>query len=153
MFQYLTSGKSRHYVLDKLFCLFEKMVIEEWLNQTNCVWYFTNIHFGSFIILPVHKSDTLCYLSYCIDCEYIHIRKYDLWIHTVLTVLLWFILFLHDFTSEKSRHYVLANLLCWFDVHLVIEQWFNQTYSVSYFTKIHLVCFVIWPLYKSDNMC
>ena len=29
---------------------------------------------------------------------------------------------LHDFTSGKSRHSVLAPLLCWFGVVLVIEK-------------------------------
>ena len=43
----------------------------------------------------------------------------------------------HDFTGEWIRHYVLDNLLSWFGVHLVIEQWFKQTLYVRYFDNMN----------------
>ena len=61
--------------------------------------------------------------------------------------------FLHDLTREKSRHYVSANQICWFGVHLLIEKLFNQTHCVRYFTNIHLGCFTIKPVEKPDTMC
>ena len=74
------------------------------------------------------------------------------WIrHTTLAVSLRFILFLHDWTSEKSTHYVLAHLLYWFGVHLFIENLFKQTFCVICFTKISLGCFTIWPVDKNRH--
>ena len=60
---------------------------------------------------------------------------------------------MNDLTSEKIRHYVLANLLCFFGVNLVIEDWFKQTHCVSYFTKIRLGFLIIISVGKSYTMC
>ena len=48
---------------------------------------------------------------------------------------------LHYLTSEQSRNYVLANLICQFVVHLLIEERMNQTHCVLCFTKIGSVLF------------
>ena len=145
----------RHYVLDNLLCWYRKhLVTEEWLKQTHCVSYFTKIHFGCFIIWPVHKVDTMCYLRYCVDLVCIHSLNSYLSRHTTLDVSLRLILFSSMiWPVKKSRHYVLATLLCWFVVHLVVEKWFKQTQCFSYFTNIYLVCFTIIPVNKADNLC
>ena len=44
------------------------LVIENWLKQTRRIRYFTKIHLGSFMIWHVHKEETMCYLSNCVDC-------------------------------------------------------------------------------------
>ena len=61
--------------------------------------------------------------------------------------------FLHNFSSEKSRHHVLDHSLCWFWVLLVIEKWFKETHCVRYFTKNYLVCFTIIPVEQADTTC
>ena len=43
--------------------------------------------------------------------------------------------------------------MCWLGVYFVLEQLFNQTYCVRYFTKIYSVCFNIWPVNEADTMC
>ena len=45
----------------------------------------------------------------------------------------------HYFTSEDSRHYVLANLLCKSWLLMAIDQWFKHTHSVIYYTNINIV--------------
>ena len=47
---------------------------------------------------------------------------------------------------------MLACLLCWFGWHLVIYECLNMTHCVRCFTKIHLDCFMILPVTKSDTM-
>ena len=105
------SGKIRHHVLVNLLCwLLLHLFIEEWLNQTQFVRYYTKIYFGFLMILSVHKSDTMCQLSYCVVCVYIMSLKIDLNRHTLLAVSLRFILFsLHDFPGGNWWYYVLAN--------------------------------------------
>ena len=48
---------------------------------------------------------------------------------------------------------MLANLLCWFGVHLVTEEWFKQTLCVICYTNIYLICFKLWPVKKADTIC
>ena len=61
LFHNYTSGKIRHYVLDKLlYGLGKYLVFEEWLNQIKSVSYFTNIYFGCFMVFPVNEVDTIC---------------------------------------------------------------------------------------------
>ena len=57
----------------------------------------------------------------------------------------------HDLNSIKIIHYVLDNLLCLFDIHIVIEEWLKKTLYVIYFTKITFGCFMIWPAHKAEN--
>ena len=52
---------------------------------------------------------------------------------------------------NKSRHYVLADLLTWFGINLVMEKWFNQTLCVSYFTELILGSFGYGPVNKSRH--
>ena len=103
------------------------------------------------MIWRVHKADTIFYISICVDCGYIRSWKLYLFRHTLLAVSLAFI-FLNDLTSEKSRHYVLSTLLCWFGAHLVVEKWLKQTPCVIYFTNIDWGCFTIIPVGKLDTM-
>ena len=56
---------------------------------------------------------------------------------------------MHDFTIEKSRHYVLDNLLCWLGVHLVLIKWFKETNFVSYLTYI---CSVLFQNFTSGKI-
>ena len=135
---------------------------------------------------------------YPIICGYIWSLKSGLIRHTVLDVSLRFVLFFSWFHQWKIRHYVFADLICWFGVHLLLEKWFKKTHFVSYFNKIllglfhhltsgqirhyvldhlpfwfglhlvigdwlkqthyvryftniHLICFMIWPVYKAEN--
>ena len=61
----LTSEVIRHYVLDNLLSSFGlHLVIEKWFKQTLYVSFLTKTYSGSFTILPVNKSDTMCYLFY-----------------------------------------------------------------------------------------
>ena len=55
--------------------------------------------------------------------------------------------------SEKTRHYVLANLMWSIWVHLVIKKWFNQTLCVTYYTHIDSVLFHYFTIEKSVTMC
>ena len=57
----------------------------------------------------------------------------------------------HGSTSEQIRNVLLAKLLCRLGVYLVIEQLFNQTVFVSYFTKIHPGSFIILPVFEADT--
>ena len=57
----------------------------------------------------------------------------------------------HKFNSEKIRHYVLANVLCWFGVHLVIEKRFRQKHCVNYLSKIKYVLFQNFTSEKSRH--
>ena len=38
----------------------EEILIEQWFKQKICVRYFTKMHSGSFSILLINKSDTMC---------------------------------------------------------------------------------------------
>ena len=60
---------------------------------------------------------------------------------------------LYDLASEKIRHYVLAILLCWFEVDLVIEELFKQTHCIICFTAVSFGCFTIGPINKTYTMC
>ena len=94
LFRDLTSGKIRHYVFASFVSSFGvHLVIEELLNQTPFVRYFTNIHLVCFVISLVHKSDTMWYIIYCVDCSYIMSLKSDLIRHSVLAVSLRFVRF------------------------------------------------------------
>ena len=62
------------------------LAIERLFNQTHFVRYFTNICLGCLTILPVKKSDTVCYLIYCVDLGYIWSLKSDLSRHAVLDI-------------------------------------------------------------------
>ena len=84
-------------------------VIKEWLKQTHLFIYFTNIQVGCFMIWLMHKSNIICYQSYYVDYVYIWSFKSDLGKHMVLPVSLKYLGFLHDLTSEKIWHYMLAN--------------------------------------------
>ena len=79
--------------------------------------------------------------------------KSDLIKHTVVDVSLICILFFCMIWPVKIRHYVLANWLYLFGVHLAIEDLFEQTHCDRSFTKIHFCCFAIWPINKSDTVC
>ena len=109
----------------------------KWFRQSPCVRYFTNMHLGFLMIWTVKKIDTTCNIIYCVDLVYIWSLKSDLRRHTVLDISLIYIWVFRNFTSEKIRHSVLANLLCWLGLHLEIEQWFKKTHCVIYFTNIH----------------
>ena len=117
LFHDLTSDTIRYYVLAKLLCYFEVyFFIECWLKQTGCVCYFMNICVDCFVILTVHKSDTLCYLSYWIDCGYIWSLERYSFKHTMLAVSMkWIVCFFRDLTIEKSDTLcvVYFNLLIW----------------------------------------
>ena len=39
-------------------------------NQTHCVNYFTNIHFVCLAVLPMNKSDTMCWAYIYSTCKY-----------------------------------------------------------------------------------
>ena len=141
-------------MLDKLLCwLWVHSVIDKWFNQTHCVSCFTRTHSIFWMIWPVERADTMCYIIYCVDCGYIRSLNSDLIRHTVLAVSLRFILFFAWSDQWKTRHYVLANLLCWFYLNLVPKKWSNQTQCVICFTNIHSVFCIIWPVKKADTMC
>ena len=44
-------------------------------------------------------------------------------------------------------------IVCQFGVHLFVEELFNQTLSVRYFTKIHSCISLILSVKKADTMC
>ena len=60
---------------------------------------------------------------------------------------------LHYLTSEKLRHYVLANLLCQIWVLLVIANWCKQAHCVIYFTNIDSVLLYYLTSEKADTTC
>ena len=65
------------------------------------------------MVLPVHKADTFCSLTYSIDCSRAQSLKLYLSIHIVLAVLTHMVyVFLRYLTSATIRHSVLPNLLC-----------------------------------------
>ena len=43
---------------------------------------------------------------------------------------------LHYLINEKIRHHLLVHLLCYFVIHLIIEEKIKQTHCVRYSTKI-----------------
>ena len=86
---------------------------EQLFNQAHCVRYFTNIHLGCCMVWLVNKADTICYLLYFDDFGYIWSFRSSLCRYTVLLIHYYSLVFLHDMTCKKSRHYLLDNLLCW----------------------------------------
>ena len=87
------------------------------------------------------------------DMGYFWSLRSDLGRHTVLSISLSFTLVFNNDTCEKSRHYVLANLHCWFGVDAVIEEWLKQTRCFSCFTKINFGCCMILPVQKIGTIC
>ena len=47
-----------------------------------------------------------------------------------------------NMTIRKRRHYVLLFLLCWFKLHLFIDEWLNQEHCVS--NSLRFIWFVLW---------
>ena len=124
MFCGLNWWKSRHYVLDHLLCWFGlHFFIKEWLKKTQCVSYFTYIGLICFTILPVHKSENMCLLSYCVDLGYIWSLKSNLCRQTVLAISQRFIIVVSQFYQWINQtlclehtFIVLANLHVMIDV-------------------------------------
>ena len=77
----------------------------------------------------------------------------DLSKHTMLAVSQQFISIIHKSTSGKNIHNVSASLFHASRVKSVIDEWFKQTNCAGYFKKTRLICFMILPVHKSDNMC
>ena len=129
------------------------MVVDTKFKQTHCVSYFTNIYCVFLYDLTSEKTDTTCELIYCVDLGFIWLLNSDLSIYTVLDILLRFVQAGSELDNKKKQTLCVANLLCWFWVELLNEQWFKQTHCVSYFNKIHSICFMIWTVNKSGTMC
>ena len=59
----------------------------------------------------------------------------------------------YHLTIEDSRHCVLSDLLCWSWVILTIESGLIR-HTVLYIPRrLIQLCFIIWPVEKSDTMC
>ena len=56
-------------------------------------------------------------------------------------------------TSEKSIHYMLANLPSFSWVLLIIEKWFKETHCVRYSTKVDMVMYYYLTSEKPDTQC
>ena len=98
--------------------------------QTQCL--------GLLRIWTLKKSYTMCYLFYCVGLWYIQSFKINLRRHTVFDISPGNICFVSWFDLWKSRHYVLASLMCWFGVYFFIKWLINQTHRVSNLTNMHL---------------
>ena len=134
LFHYLFSGICRHYDSAKLLCWCGvQPIIEEWLKEKHCIIYFLKIYFGCFIIWPVHKADTICWLSYCVDCGYIVSLKIDISRQFVLSVSIICIILFFMIWPVKNRTLCVSYFTVFIWALLDIEKWFNQTHCVWYF--------------------
>ena len=57
----------------------------------------------------------------------------------------------YDSPPNKSIHYALANSLTWLGIYLILDQGFNNTLFVSYFTELISVLFCGLPVNKRRN--
>ena len=74
--------------------------------------------------------------------------------HFVLSILLRFIQVLSGYDQSTNHTLdVIFFTFFQFGVHLVMEQWFKQTFCDSYFTKIHSCISIIRSVNKSDTVC
>ena len=85
----------------------------------------------------------------------------DLSFHSVLTILLRYI-HVFQWFNQLVKHtlcvsYPIVLIMGIFRNSAIIserliEQWYNETLRLSYYTNIHLISFVIWAVKKSDTM-
>ena len=101
------------------------LVIEECDNQTHYLSYYKMIDTDVLQYLTCEKSDTMCKIVYWYNLWYIWSLKSEWLRHNVLAI-----------PQVNIRHYMLADLLCYFVVHLVIDKWFKQKHCVWYSTNI-----------------
>ena len=140
------------YVLAKLLCWLWANSVKIDLRQGSLLTVLLIFIMVICIIWLVYKADAICYLLYCVDFLYIWSLKSDFSRYILLAGslrLFYFALFDHWIQKE----FLLARLMCLLWVFLVIDKWFKHIHCVSYFTKIHLGYFKIWPMVKSDTMC
>ena len=130
------------------------MVIEKWFNQIHCVSCFINITsvlFPHDLTIENSRHNVLANLL-CLFGVHLVLEKGFEQKHCVNKLFYNCLGLFYNFTSRLIRNYKLANLLRWVGIHLLIEEWLKQTHCVRYFTQIHLICFMIWPVHKAETM-
>ena len=87
MLYHLTSEDIRHYVLAELLILsWVFLIFQRLFKQTQCVTYSMKIDIVMFKFWPVNKTDTQCYLIYCVKVVCSSQLKSGLSRHTVLDI-------------------------------------------------------------------
>ena len=98
--------------------------------MSTSIYYFLSLPIG--IWMPYFIGNKLnCY------CGTLLLRNWIIHCENYSTILI--IGFQHKMSNKpvnKNRHYVLENSLTWLWVHLIWDQWFENTQCVSYFTEL-----------------
>ena len=135
--------------------LWVNFFIESWSNFTHYVSYFTNMHSGSFGILPVNKSDTVC-LAHLLSSFGLHLVIAQ-WFKQTLCVSyftnmysgsfsilpmnksdnIWYLIYcvyyvcIFSLNSDIIIHILLSISLRFLRVVSQFDQWIKQTLCVS----------------------